>query len=143
MKLPEWMRGQFEKGECPYCKKPLTEKGVQTHGIKEETAKTKKKIRYIHFYDYKCTKCKNLFVFSFPTTFRDFIEDMMELSGIKEINSEIDDSDFYIPQKKKSGITDEEVSEAKKILDESEDLKEFFGKIGIPMNKPKDKDEDK
>jgi ribosomal protein S27E len=146
MKLPEWMRGQFEKGECPYCKKPLTEKGVQTHGIKEESAKSKKKTRYIHFYDYKCLKCKNRFVFSFPTTFREFIGDMMELAGLSNDGDtgEIDESDFYLPQKKKSGITDDEVSEVKRILDESDDLKDFFGKIGIPMNKPKDQpDENK
>ena len=44
MRLPEWMKGEFEKGECPYCKKHLSEKGVKSHGIKEERSKTKHKI---------------------------------------------------------------------------------------------------
>lgn len=152
MKLPKWMRDEFEKNVCPYCKEMLQEKNVKSHGIREERSKTKKKLRIVHFYDYKCTKCKNTCTFSFPTTFREFIQDMMELASYvmppqltDGTEPEMDDS-FPEPEPRKSGITDEEVAEAKKVLDECEDLKDFFGKLGIPMHrddKDKEKHEDK
>lgn len=149
MKLPEWMKDEFEKHECGYCKKPLMEKGVETHGIREEKTKSKKKIRYVHFYDYRCPKCKNRSIFSFPTTFKEYIQDMIELANLEMppqltdgTEPEVDNSYPDFPPRK-SGITDEEFNEAKRILDESEDLKDFFGKIGIPMDTPsKEKPED-
>ncbi len=147
MRLPEWMKDEFEKGECPYCESSLSEKGVQSHGIKEERSKTKKKIRYVHFYDYKCQKCKDTAVFSFPTTFKEFITDMIELSNMdmppqlhdgETTETDVDSDDIPVPNKK-SGISDDEVSEVKKTLEESDGLKDFFGKIGIDIRTNKEK----
>lgn len=146
MQIPEWMSGEFEKGQCPYCKKTLSDKGVQTHGIREELSKSKKKVRYSHFYDYKCPKCKNRSVFSFPTTFKEFINDMVNLAN-QSMPTQLSDGtraevDDQPSTERKSGITDEEVEEVKKSLDESEDLKEFFRKIGIDMKEPKSEKDD-
>ena len=147
MQIPEWMIGEFEKGQCPYCKKSLSEKGVQTHGIREEMSKSKKKVRYSHFYDYKCPKCKNRSVFSFPTTLKEFINDMIDLAN-QAMPTQL--SDGSMPEvddqpdvnSRKSGITDEEVDDVKKSLNESEDLKDFFRKIGIDMKVTKSEKDD-
>jgi len=141
MKLPKWMHDNFEKGECPVCKSALSEKGVQSHGIRDEKSKSSKhKMNYTHFYDYKCEKCKQRLVFSFSTSLKDFIQDMQELESAEmppQLSKEVDDSEElddnadFIP--KKSGISDEEVLELKKVLKGSYGLKEFFAKIGIPL----------
>lgn len=139
------MKEEFEKNVCTYCKELLQEKGVKSHGIREERSKTKNKIRIVHFYDYKCAKCKNTCTFSSPTTFKEFIQDILELASYVTPpqltdGTEPEIEDIFQNVEPKGGITDEEFNAVKKTLDECKDLKDFFGKIGIPMDGEKNED---
>jgi hypothetical protein len=143
--LPKWMREIFDKSFCPEptCRKPLEYKGVYGVGCQEE--KTKKRTRLVFCYNYRCPKCNGRTVFTGPpTNWEEFITDIIEISEIPDSASKLPQAEADEappPAKSKSKISPSEVSELKNILDESDNLKDFFNKLGITFDQPNDQSE--
>lgn len=134
--LPKWMQDVLEKACCPFCKATLTKSGVFGLGMREE----KKKMTFC--YEYKCSKCKNCSIFTgFPTSWHEFISDIIEIAQKADESGDapVDEMKDLMTSKEspiKKKISKEEVTDALKTLNESEDLRDYFTKIGIEMNLP-------
>ena len=150
--LPKWIKEFFDKSLCPYCKKSLKSEGVCGIGIREE--KSENKSIHSFFYQYKCSNCSNWSVFTgFPTTYEDFIADIIEVAklpmptmdDIRELEKEmegIEGTEGNPPNihRKKSGMTDQEVRDFKKMIDDNE---YFLAELGFNMDLEEEQDENK
>lgn len=126
MKLPKWLDDAFAQSFCisEKCERKLHRKGVIGVGIREEAQAGSDETILSFCYEYRCPYCGNRSVFSgFPTTIEDFVADMMEIGGFP-----IDEVD---EPPKKSKISNSEVSEAKRIINNSKNFEELMEKMGI------------
>lgn len=161
--LPKWVLDVLNQSFCPNekCNKPLTKRGVVGIGIREEVVKRRKMQSFC--YEYDCPYCKQKTAFTgFPTTFNDFILDLIDLSesfpekDMPEFVGEVmdgpkdmdDDSDYDETPKhrwppKKSRITEKEMKECIKFLNETEFYDDFLEKLGIKKLDKEAPDENK
>lgn len=123
MKIPHWMKKQFQQGECSHCRKKLVKDGIKGHGIFEDKNEESK---LSHYYHYVCPTCKLETKFNFPTDWQDFVYSMLELA-------EPEDAEIQSKTKKikVTGISQKELDHFKEMMDESKTFDDFLTKIGI------------
>ncbi len=140
--LPKWIQRILDESVCPACEAKADKTGVFALGIKEEIhSKTKKSFLSI-FFLYNCNKCKKASTFSgLPTSFDDFIENMLEVSNSPTPSTADCQSSDLFEIDEEQGISDKEVQELKKSLKTSKYFEDFLTDIGIDKNDLNKKDD--
>lgn len=141
LKLPQWIQNIFDQSTCPFadCKKKLDKNGVVAVGIREEPDAETKKMTLSFFYEYKCNSCHNRSVFTgFPTTFEDYIGDMIEISNLP-----MEDPNQEERAHRRSKISAAEIKAARKFIRKVRDYKDFMKFFGIEDVEPDDGNEPK
>jgi len=143
--LPQWLQRVLDESVCPACKIKADKTGVFAVGIREEVHAKTKRTFLSFFFLYVCNKCKKMSTFSgLPTSFEDFIGDMMEIASsptpttadfqnLEEIHEAAEES--------QQGITDKEVKDLKKSLKSAKYFEDFLTDIGIDKNEIDKKDD--
>lgn len=136
--LPRWMRDAFKNSVCPYCEAPCERRGVFGIGVREQQRK-KKGLIFTFFFEYRCHECEKESIFpGFDTSFDSFIGDCIDISEMP-----FDESEKKVKQKPPEGMTDGEVADGKKMLNDCETFIEFLDRMGITeqYNLPEEEDE--
>lgn len=155
--LPNWLKEAFTKQACYKCKAALDKKGVTAIGISEEKQKKQKKATLSIFYEYHCPHCKSRATFTgFQTDWDDFISDMVDVaraSNSPETPDELPQAEAddevaeapaeTAPKTKRKGMSNVEIQDVMKDLNESADLKDFFTKLGIVFENKRNDEESK
>lgn len=135
--LPKWMKDGFRKSSCPHCKKTCKKRGVYGVGIREEVGKNDEVVKSF-CYEYRCPFCDKRTVFTgFPSSYEDFVNDLIEIAQIPIIEEEAVEAP---PETKAGGMSDKEVEEGKKIIEETDYFEDLLSKLGILDQYPELKD---
>ena len=127
--LPKWIRDGFRGSRCPHCNKVCKKKGVYGIGIREENDKDGNNFRSF-CYEYKCPFCEKRSVFAgFPTSYEDFINDVMEIADLEPEDEEGPHQTLVEP--KSVGMSDQEVNEGKRIVSSTDYFEDLLSKLGI------------
>lgn len=122
--LPSWMKDGFKNSACPYCHAPCKASGVYGVGIREEN--TPQGTIKTFCYEYKCVDCNKRSVFTgFPTSYEEYISDLIEIA---EVSGEDPKEEM---RNEKSEMTDKEVKQLYKMMNDTEYYEDFLDKLGI------------
>lgn len=138
--LPRWMREAFKHSICPYCDSACKKTGVFGIGIRENANNTEQN-RFTFFFEYHCHKCEKNSIFpGSETSFDEFIGDCIDIAEMP-----FEEQSKEKKKVKAEGMTDKEVADAKKLLNECSTFDEFLYRTGISeqFNIEDKKDEEK
>lgn len=155
--LPKWLKEAFSKQACYKCLESLDKKGVIAIGIAEEKNKKLKKPYLALFYEYKCPHCKSRSTFTgFQTDWDDFLADVVDIARAStptppedlpqaeaDTPPEAEEAKAAPKPKKNKGMSNTEIQDVLKDLNESADLKDFFIKMGIVLETKRTDEEGK
>jgi len=141
--LPKWLQRVLDESVCPACQAKADKTGVFALGVKEEIHSKTKKTFLSLFFLYTCNKCKKASTFSgLPTSFDDFIENMLEVANSPTPSTVDNQSGEIFEDDNEQGISDKEVQELKKSLKASKYFEDFLTDIGIDKSDLDKKDDD-
>lgn len=120
------MREAFKNSVCPHCDAPCIKRGVFGIGVREQQRKKRGTV-FTFFFEYHCHNCDKQSVFpGFDTSFDDFIGDCIDISEMS-----FDEEKKPAIKKEPEGMTDKEVADGKKLLNDCETFQEFLDRMGI------------
>ena len=135
--LPEWIQKTLEESTCVFCQNKMKKENVYAVGISEEISSKNNQKYLSFFYNYYCTDCKKKSTCTgFPTSFENFIKDMIKIFNTGD---ESNISDLSNNIKTPSKISNSEIADLKKLLKNTKYHEDFLAKIGIEIDKLKDK----